>query len=634
MPPSLRKVRSVLLGAITVSVTLASLAAAAPAEARADGFVLIVANNRSLRSHLPDLQYADDDGIRYYQLWESLLPDARIALLAEPDASTARANPTFVRLGRAPTLTNLKVEAAALAEAVRQARQAGRPTTFYFIFAGHGDVEAGRGFLELGDGRLGAADLEALVTQVGASQTHLILDSCNSYFMVRPRKPGGLPLMAGIAQEAAGFAGSPQVGAFLSTSSEQTVYEWSEIQSGIFSYLVRSGLMGGADANRDGRITYDELRGFVGVASRNVPNPAVRPNVFARAPTGDGGQVLLDLGPGRARGLALPGGQRFILRNADGFRLGELNTEARFSPTVRVWGGGDLHLETVSASSPGERPERLILDVPDSGPLAFDELPSRAAESQIRGGDRMFRALFETPYGPQALARQLDEERRNPAHIYGLSRADTDRLRLNLDLIARNTRDDRLGSALWQALVSAGLAAATVSVVRGDPDADCGKDCPTAAWFVGSASAIFGGLALWNLIPSSLEGVADRGRQSAASGTDPGLWLPKLSQDLERLAARARLRRQLAAGTVGVLTGLALTAGVADMVQKGRATAENVYPMIAFGALGAASTWLLLQESPAERQIRALRADPLWQGISIAAAPSPGGFRLALTARF
>src|SRR5438552_18471390 len=194
MPPSSRNVSSALLGIIT----LATLAAAAPV-ARADSFVLIVANNRSLGSHLPDLQYADDDGIRYYQLWESLLPEARLALLADPDASTAKANPSFVRLAHTPTLANLKVETAAVAEGVRQARLAGRPSTFYFVFAGHGDVEAGRGFLELADGRLGAADLEALVARVGASQTHLILDSCNSYFMIRPRKPGGLPLAAGIA---------------------------------------------------------------------------------------------------------------------------------------------------------------------------------------------------------------------------------------------------------------------------------------------------------------------------------------------------------------------------------------------------------------------------------------------------
>ncbi len=620
---------------VTSAVTFAVLAQAVPV-ARADDFVLIVSNNRSLRSHLPDLQYADDDGIRYYQMWESLLPGARMALLADPDASTAKANPAFVRLGRSPTLTNLDTEAAALAESVRQARQAGRPTTFYFVFAGHGDVEAGRGFLELVDGRLGAADLEALVAKVGASQTHVILDSCNSYFMVRPRKPGGLPLSAGLATESATFAGSGQVGAFLSTSSEQTVYEWSEIQSGIFSYLVRSGLMGAADANRDGRITYDELRGFVGVASRNVPNPAVRPNVFARAPSGNGAQVLLDLNASRARALTIPGGQRLILRNAEGFRLAELHTEASFSPTVRLWGGANLQLETVGiVSNPGERPARLTFDVPDGGLLAFDRLPSRAVESQVRG-DRMFRALFDTPYGPKALAGQLDEERRNPPHVYGLSRADTDRLRLNLDLLARTHRDDRLGSALWQSLVSAGLAAATVSMVRGEASADCGQDCPTAIWFVGSASALFGGLALWNLIPSTLERVADRGRASAASGTDPGSWLPQLSQDLERLAARTRLRRRVAAGTVGAFLGLVLIAGVTDMVDTGQASAQNFYEIGAFGALSLASGWLLLQESPSERQIRALMADPLWQGISIsvAVAPSPSGGRLMLAGRF
>jgi hypothetical protein len=127
--------------------------------------------------------------------------------------------------------------------------------------------------------------------------------------------------------------------------------------------------------------------------------------------------------------------------------------------------------------------------------------------------------------------------------------------------------------------------------------------------------------------------VADRGRESAASGADPGLWLPKLSQDLDRLAARARLRRQVAAGAVGLFVALVLVSGVADMVDTGP-KAETFYEMGAFTALGLASTWLLLQESNSERQIRALMADPLWQGISIAAAPSPGGFRLALTARF
>jgi hypothetical protein len=474
------------------------------------------------------------------------------------------------------------------------------------------------------------------VAQVGAEQTHLILDSCNSYFMVRPRKPGGRPLAVDLAGAGPGFAGGDQVGAFLSTSSEQTVYEWSEIQSGIFSFLVRSGLMGGADANRDGRITYDELRGFVGVASRNVPNPAVRPNVFARAPGGDGGHVLLDLNPGGARALqGLPGGQRFILRNADGFRLAELHPEPSFSPAVRVWGGKGLQLDAVVAPpQPDQRPGRITYDLPDQGPIAFDQLPGRVPAGQTRGSDRMFQALFETPFGPQALARQLDEERRTPPRVYGLARADTDRLRLNLQLLAQNQRDDRLGTALWQGLVASGLTVAAVESARGGPNAPCGEDCRVAAWALGSTAALFGAFTIWNLIPGAMERVADRGRRSAAQGDDPGTWLPELDRDLERLAARTRLFRRITAGGSVLFFGGILAATVGDAVQAGRITGDDVWTFAFWGALGTASTWLVLQESTAERQIRSLKADPLWQGISVAAAPAPGGFRLALRTSF
>ncbi len=618
---------------LRLAAAVATLAAAAPA-ARADTFVLIVANNRSLRPHLPDLQYADDDAIRYYQLWESLDPEARLALLAEPDVSTARANPGFARLHRAPTRANLLVEAAALAEAVRQARQAGRNTTLYFVFAGHGDVEQGRGFLELADGRLGADDLEAVVAQVNAAQTHLILDSCNSYFMYRPRKPGGRPLAGGLARAGALVPGKPDVGAFLSTSSEQTVYEWSETQSGIFSFLVRSGLMGGADADGDGRITYDELRGFVAVASRSVPNPAVRPQVFAQAPRGDGGQVLLDLRASGARALELPPGERFILRNADGFRLAELHTEGGFAPRVRLWGGPDLNLERlVPSGEAGGRPVRSTYDLPDSGSVRLADLAGRPPGSQVRGADRMFQALFERPFGPQALARELAEERAAPTPVFGLSRADTDRLRLNLDLLAKTKRDDRLSSALWQGLVATVFTGLAFNAHRGDTSV-CGQDCNAAAVVFGSVGAVFGGLTIWNLIPGPMERLADRGRRAIDSGADPGVWLPQLGQDLDRLAAGSRLYRRVSAGVVGGVLGLVALGTLGDAARAGRITGENVWDFGFWTALAGTSTWLLLQESPAERQIRALKADPLWQGIAVGVTPAPGGLSLALTGRF
>jgi hypothetical protein len=84
---------------------------------------------------------------------------------------------------------------------------------------------------------------------------------------------------------------------------------------------------------------------------------------------------------------------------------------------------------------------------------------------------------------------------------------------------------------------------------------------------------------------------------------------------------------------VGTFFGLALSVGAIDAAAAGF-TAQKAYELGFFTVLGTASTWLLLQESTSERQIRALRADPLWQGISVAAAPAPGGFRLALSWRF
>jgi hypothetical protein len=63
-------------------------------------------------------------------------------------------------------------------------------------------------------------------------------------------------------------------------------------------------------------------------------------------------------------------------------------------------------------------------------------------------------------------------------------------------------------------------------------------------------------------------------------------------------------------------------------------TGAHVVTASGWGVLTAASTWLMLRESTPELQIRALKADPLWQTVSLAATPVPGGFRLALRTRF
>lgn len=64
---------------------------------------------------------------------------------------------------------------------------------------------------------------------------------------------------------------------FVSTSAEAEVYEWSELQSGVFSHAVRSGLAGAAGADGDGAVSYDELRAFVDTATSEIRNAAFRP---------------------------------------------------------------------------------------------------------------------------------------------------------------------------------------------------------------------------------------------------------------------------------------------------------------------------------------------------------------------
>ncbi|MBI5544699.1 MAG: hypothetical protein HY901_12475, partial [Deltaproteobacteria bacterium] len=210
--------------------------------------------------------------------------------------------------------------------------------SFYFVFAGHGDVADGRGFVELSDGPFTSDDLDVLLARVGARESHVILDSCNSFFVISPRKPGGRRFATPSDAAESLARRHPGVGVFLSTSAEAQVYEWSELQSGIFSHAVRSGLAGAADADGDSRVSYQELAAFVDIAAAGIRNPGYRPKVFARGPAGDGNRTLVDL---NARNLAVlaiddPGAVRLRVRDTDGLRWVDLYKEEGASIELRL----------------------------------------------------------------------------------------------------------------------------------------------------------------------------------------------------------------------------------------------------------------------------------------------------------
>jgi hypothetical protein len=416
---------------------LSTALGAAPA-AGADGLslALIVANNRSAQLGRPPLQYAAMDGAKYHELFASFLGEENTVLLTDLDRDTARLFPGLVASARSPTRANVDEAVRSLARRAAEARRAGRLVRFYFAFAGHGDVDKGRGFLELIDGPFTSDDLDALLRRIGASEAHVILDSCNSFFVVNPRRPGGRRF--GTPRDAAENLARrlPNVGVFLSTSAEAEVYEWSELQSGVFSHAVRSGLMGAADARHNGRITYQELAAFVDTASAEIKNPLFRPRVFARGPNGDNDRVILDVStpPQVLLKVAEPEAVRLVARDADGLRWLDAHKEPGETLELRLPRSlaSRLEVERLKTAGPDAGAVEATYTVPAgaTGPLTLLALAPGAPSSEARGAGDIFRALFARPFGPRALAAYLEERSREPEPVYGISRDEAERMGL------------------------------------------------------------------------------------------------------------------------------------------------------------------------------------------------------------
>jgi hypothetical protein len=405
-----------LSAALLLSLTLVAAPSAAPAAGgppEPAELVLIVASNRGARAGRAPLQYADDDGAKYHEVFATIAGEANTILLTDFDRDTARLFPALLDKVRSPTRAQLDLAADKLARRSAELRRAGRAVRFHFVFAGHGDVDGGRGFLELADGAFTADDLLQLLRTVDATESHVILDSCNSFFVVNPRKPGGarFPTPRDAAEALARRL--PNVGVFLSTSAQAEVYEWSELQSGVFSHAVRSGLLGAADANRDGRVTYEELAAFVETAVAAIKNPNFRPKVFARGPNGEDERAILDLPLARtALVVDEPGPVRLAVRDVEGLRW--LDAHAEAGSVLRLWFpasvAGRLEVDRLSVHEEGVHVD-ASLSLPESdAPPRLASLRPSATLVAMRGPGEIFQALFARPYGPSALAAWQDRK--------------------------------------------------------------------------------------------------------------------------------------------------------------------------------------------------------------------------------
>ncbi|NMO16356.1 caspase family protein [Pyxidicoccus fallax] len=377
----------------------ATPAAATSPASRTASFALIIGVNRGHEPDQPVLRYADDDAARYLDLFRLL--GARTYLLARLDDNTRRLHPQAAAEAQDPKRAELAAAVKRLSEDIALARSRGVEAVAYVVYAGHGNVRNGEGYVSLEDGPLTAPMLsDQVVGALGADRVHLIVDACYSYFLAYSRGPGGQrrPLPEGFTR-AVGLAQADNVGLLLSTSSARESHEWEAFQAGVFNHEVRSGLFGAADADGDGQVSYREIAAFVERANAAIPNDRFRPQVHARPPKGS--EQLVDLRPGLERRLEVDGskGAHYVLEDANGVRLAEFhNAPGQSLRLLRPPPRGPVFLWRV-----GDATEFPVPAAPDV--VSLDSLSAEPVRVASRGAAHTaFQHIFTLPFGQESVA--------------------------------------------------------------------------------------------------------------------------------------------------------------------------------------------------------------------------------------
>jgi hypothetical protein len=285
------------------------VALAAPAHAGKDvRYAIVIGNNAPPASgtteKLAPLRYADDDAVRYYQLFSRL---GEAHLLAVLDATTQRRYVGLAARALPPTGQNLRDLVGQLGAKMAADRQRGDRPVLYFAFSGHGARDAhGDAFLALQDGSLTQRALyEDVLGKLPAVVVHVMVDACNAGGVVGVRGGGFFateqqatttrasaddmrPIL-----EATPLAKYPHIGVILATTLGQEAHEWSEIEGGVFTHELLSGLSGAADVNADKVVEYSEVQAFVASANRDIKDPRALPQVIAQPPAANRSAVLV-----------------------------------------------------------------------------------------------------------------------------------------------------------------------------------------------------------------------------------------------------------------------------------------------------------------------------------------------------
>lgn len=383
------------------------------AKAEASGarvsYAIVIGNNAppdtGTSETLQPLRYADDDAIRYYQLFSRF---AQTHLLVVADAATQKRYPEIATIGMMPTLANLRLVVADLAVQMKRDRDRGNQPILYFAFSGHGARDDhGGAFLALLDAPLTQDVLYDLIGNLPTEFTHLIVDACNAGGVVGVRGGSGFFATEGNTQTAPTTAAEvepilqttplarhPNIGVILATTLGQESHEWSAIEAGVFTHELLSGLTGAADVNGDLVIEYTEIQAFVASANRDIKDPRAIPQIIAKPPAANLREPIVALrslaGTHLVRGDAGKLGH-FFVELENGQRYLDAHPDRGATIAIAVPDAVPAYLRTSDAE--------VSLPVRGAIALANLVLGPRAVGSRGAIDDSYQRALFASEYG-------------------------------------------------------------------------------------------------------------------------------------------------------------------------------------------------------------------------------------------
>ncbi len=384
-------------------------------------YAVVVAQNRSLDPGVASLRYADDDGVKTWELL-SLFAE-RSALFVVPDEETTRQHPEAARAAEVPERAAILARLRAFDVEMAADIARGDEPELFFVYAGHGDVDAsGQGYVNIHDGKLTRGDLfREIIAPSKARFVHVIIDACKSYFMVNSRGSGkpkkwvddrvdaaedrhsDAKVRAFLAEEQ--LENYPRAGVIVATSGDQETHEWARYQGGILSHELRSGLAGAADVNGDGRIEYSELRAFLAAANARVRSPEARVDVFSRAPALDRHHAIIDLRSAEAHtrflhfGNALSG--RFHIEDERGVRLCDLHKERAGTFDVVVSPRRTYYVRRSASATDSDTDEEAEIRPSRSRRVELSDAAWHTRQVASRGAlDESFRQdLYKIPFG-------------------------------------------------------------------------------------------------------------------------------------------------------------------------------------------------------------------------------------------